>query len=284
MTATRLAVTGSTGRLGGRVARLLADRDVEQRLVVRDPSRAPELPGTTLAQASYGDAQAVRRALDGCTVALMVSASESATRVDEHRSFVDAAKAAGVRHLVYTSYYGAAADATFTLGRDHFATEEHIRSSGMTWTFVRDSLYLDFFPLMAGEDGVIRGPAGDGRLAAVALDDIAAALVAVLLDPDSHAQQTYSLTGPAALTLSEVAETMADCLDRPFSFRDETLEEAYSSRAEYGAPDWQLEAWVSTYTAIASGELAALTDDVERLTGRTPRSLRDVLTGAAVTD
>jgi len=276
-----LGITGSTGNLGGRIARLLAGREVAQRLVVRDPSRAPCMPGSTTAQASYGERDAVRRALDGLSTVLMVSGSESATRVAEHKAFIDAAADAGVQHLVYISFYGAAPDATFTLARDHYATEEHIRASGMAWTFLRDNLYLDFFPLLAGEDRVIRGPAGDGRVAAVAQDDIAEAAVTVLLDAAGHAGAAYDLTGPEAITLSEAADVMSRVLGRTYTFHDETLEEAYASRASYGAPDWQVDAWVSTYTAIASGELAGVTDDVHRLTGRQPRSLADVLTEGA---
>jgi NAD(P)H dehydrogenase (quinone) len=272
-----LAITGSTGNVGGRVARLLAARQVEQRLLVRSPAKAPSLPQTEVVQASYADQDAVRRALTGVDVALMVSGSESEDRLAEHRSFVDAAAEAGVRHLVYTSFYGAAADATFTLARDHHHTEQHIERSGMSWTFLRDNLYLDFFPMLAGEDGVLRGPADDGRVAAVAQDDIAAVATAVLLDPTSHEGRTYDLTGPEAITLSEAAGTMSRILGRDYSFRDETLEEAHASRASYGVPDWQVEAWVSTYTAIASGELSGVTGDVERVTGRAPLSLADVL-------
>jgi uncharacterized protein YbjT (DUF2867 family) len=246
---------------------------VEQRLLVRSPAKAPSLPQTEVVQASYADQDAVRRALTGVDVALMVSGSESEDRLAEHRSFVDAAAEAGVRHLVYTSFYGAAADATFTLARD----QQHIERSGMSWTFLRDNLYLDFFPMLAGEDGVLRGPADDGRVAAVAQDDIAAVATAVLLDPTSHEGRTYDLTGPEAITLSEAAGTMSRILGRDYSFRDETLEEAHASRASYGVPDWQVAAWVSTYTAIASGELSGVTGDVERVTGRAPLSLADVL-------
>ena len=272
-----LGVTGVTGRLGGRVARLLAAAGAEQRLVVRNPSRAPLLPGATVAEASYLDRDAVRRALDGLDVVLMVSAAEAEDRLDEHRAFVDAAADAGVRHLVYISFFGAAPDATFTLARDHHVTEQHIEQSGMAWTHVRDNLYADFIPALAGADGVIRGPADDGRVSAVAQDDVAAAVTAVLLDPAPHEGRTYSLTGPEALTLSEAAATMSRVLGRPCTFVDETVEEAYASRASYGAPGWQLDAWVSTYTAIASGELAAVTGDVERLTGHVPMSLADLL-------
>src|SRR5829696_9460854 len=120
-----LAVTGSTGWLGGLVARDLAQQGVAQRLLVRDVTRAPNLPNSVVAQCSYGDFDAARRALRGVQTLFIVSASESPDRLAEHRAFVDAAAAAGVRHVVYLSIVGAALDATFTLARDHGATEEH---------------------------------------------------------------------------------------------------------------------------------------------------------------
>ena len=272
-----LGITGSTGHLGGRIARLLAAEGVEQRLVVRTPAKAPRLPGTTVVQASYADGAAVRRALEGLDTVLMVSAAEAEDRLHEHYTFVDAAAAAGVRRLVYTSFYGAAADATFLLARDHHLTEQHIERSGMVPTFLRDNLYADFFPQLAGADGVIRGPAGDGRVAAVAQDDIAAAATAVLLDPTAHEGRAYDLTGPAAITLTEAAATMSRVLGRDYSFVDETPAEAYASRSTYGAARWQVDAWVSTYTAIAAGELAGVTGDVELLTGRPATSLEELL-------
>ena len=185
-----LAVTGSTGRLGGRVAALLAQDDLALRLVCRDPSRAPAI-GAEVVAATYGDARAMTAALGGVRTLFLVSAAEDAERLAQHRAAVDAAAAAGVEHVVYTSFLGAAPDATFTLARDHAATEEMLRASGMSWTFLRDALYADFLPLMVGEDGVLRGPAGDGRVAAVATDDVAAAAVAVLRDPAAHAGRTY---------------------------------------------------------------------------------------------
>jgi NAD(P)H dehydrogenase (quinone) len=125
------------------VARLLAAAGVSQRLLVRDPSRAPALPAADVVVAgSYGDAP--RRALEGVNVLLMVSAQESADRLSQHLAFVDAAAAAGVRHIVYTSFLGASPTATFMLARDHWATEEHVRASGMAFTFLRDSLYNTF--------------------------------------------------------------------------------------------------------------------------------------------
>ncbi|KAB2808974.1 SDR family oxidoreductase [Pimelobacter simplex] len=270
---TTLAVTGATGGLGGRVARALAARGVAQRLLVRDPARAPQLPGATVARTTYDDRGAAVAALDGVRTLLMVSAAETEDRLAEHRAFVDAAAQAGVEHVVYTSFYGAAPQATFTLARDHWFTEEHLRASGMGFTFLRDNLYLDFLPHMVGEDDVLRGPAGDGRLAAVSRDDIAASALAVLLAPGEHVGATYDLTGPEALTFAEIAAVIASHTGRPVTFHDETVDEAYASRRRWEAPPWQYDAWVSTYTAVAAGELAGVTDHVARLTGRAPTGL-----------
>ncbi len=273
----RIAVTGATGVLGGFVARNLAEHGVSQRLLVRTPSKAPDLPDTTVHQFSYSDQSAATAALNGVHTLFMVSASESADRLDQHRSFVDAAVAAGVQHIVYTSFIAASPDATFTLARDHYVTEEYIKASGISWTFLRDSFYIDFMEALVGEDGVIRGPAGDGRCAIVAREDVARAAAAVLVAPDAHEERTYDITGPEALTMDEVAATISRVRDRSVKFHDETLEEAYASRSTYGAPDWQLDAWVSTYTAIGTNVMAPVSTAVEDLTGQAPLTLEEFL-------
>ncbi|GAA1767683.1 SDR family oxidoreductase [Pseudarthrobacter sulfonivorans] len=272
-----LAVTGSTGGLGGMVARQLADVGQAQRLLVRDAGRAPELEGADPLVFSYADSDLARQALEGVKFLFMVSAAEAEDRLQQHYSFIDAAAAAGVQHVVYTSFYGAAPDSVFTLGRDHYATEARIRASGMDFTFLRDNFYLDFLPLLTGEDGVIRGPAGNGVVSAVAREDIARCAVAVLRDPALHVGATYNLTGPEEITLARAAEVLTAETGRSITYHPETVEEAYASRASYGAPPWQVDAWVSTYTAIAAGELAGLSPDVHALTGRDPLSLAEFL-------
>lgn len=261
-----IAVTGATGQLGGRVARRLAAAGVPQRLLVRDPARAPELPGAQVATAGYAEADALKAALSGVDTLLLVSATETPGRVGLHTATVDAAVAAGVRRIVYTSFLGAAADCTFTFGRDHFHTERHIRAAGVAFTFLRDSLYLDFMPLLAGADGVIRGPAGDGRVGAVARDDVADVAAAVLLG-DGHEGRTYDLTGPQAFALAEVAEELSKAAGREVTYQPETLEEAYASRASFGAPDWEVAGWVTSYAAIGAGELDAVSDTVASVAG-----------------
>ena len=189
---------------------------------------------------------------------------------------MEAAVAAGVERLVYTSFLGAAPDCTFTFGRDHFHTENLIREAGIGFTFLRDSIYLDFVPFLAGADGVIRGPAGDGRVAAVARDDIADVALAALLS-DEHAGAAYELSGGEAFTMTEAAEIITRETGREVRFVNETLEEARESRRPSGAPDWEIEGWVTTYAAIAAGELDVVTDDVERIAGHPPMTLVELL-------
>lgn len=273
-----IAVTGSTGRLGGLVARSLSTSGHPLRLLVRNPNRAPSIDNTTLVPADYSDFDAAAQALDGIDVVFMVSAHESQDRVDVHRRFIDAACAAGVSHIVYTSFLGAAPDAVFTLARDHWATEQHISSSGLTHTFLRNSFYLDLLPHMVGTDGVIRGPAGAGRLAGIAVSDIAEIASSILEEPTHHRGTTYELTGSEPLDFDQIASTLSRSSGHSSTFHNETIDEAWESRrSAFGAPDWQIDAWVSTYTAIASGAYGWVSPDTAKLLGREPMTLADVL-------
>ncbi|HTF58393.1 MAG TPA: SDR family oxidoreductase [Actinomycetes bacterium] len=278
MSGADVVVTGVTGGLGGRVARRLAERGVGQRLVARDPGRAPELAGAEVAAGSYDDRDSLRLAFDGAGTLFMVSASEDPDRLRLHANVVGAATDAGVERIVYTSFFGAAPDCSFTFGRDHWHTEELIKGGGLRFTMLRNNLYLDFLPLMVGADGVIRGPAGDGRVAAVARDDIADVAAAVLLEGgDRHDGRSYDLTGPEALTMAEAAQRLSELAGRTVTYHPETLEEAYASRASYGAPDWEVDGWVTTYVAIANGELEAVSGDVAAVAGHPPMGLDDFL-------
>jgi uncharacterized protein YbjT (DUF2867 family) len=269
-----IGVTGATGAVGGHVATLLARRAALQRLLVRDPARAPLLTGAEVRAVprGYADGDAMAAALVGVHTLFLVPAAESADRVQEHRTAVAAAVAAGVERIVYLSFLGAAPDATFTLARHHWATEERIRGTGVRFTFLRMSMYLDFLPRMVTPDGAIAGPAGEGRLAGILRRDVGDAAAAVVADDAGHDGRTYELTGRERLSLREVAELFSSVAGRPIAFREETVEEAYASRAGL-APDWEVEGWVTSYTAIAAGELDVVTEDVLRLTGHEPGTL-----------
>jgi NAD(P)H dehydrogenase (quinone) len=177
--ASPIGITGSTGQLGGKVATCLAALGHQQRLLVRNPTRAPHLPGTQIVQASYEDGASMRAALEGVQVLFLVS-GYGPGRLEQHDSAIDAAVAAGVERIVYTSFLAAAPQATFTHAREHFLTEQRIRSTGRRYTFLRPSFYLDKAPGWFSNEGLIRGPAGNGTISWVSRDDLAGVAVAVL--------------------------------------------------------------------------------------------------------
>ncbi|MET4060974.1 NAD(P)H dehydrogenase (quinone) [Arthrobacter sp. UYP6] len=272
-----VAVTGATGALGGAVARLLAEAGIRQRLLARHTARLPELPGTPSYAFTYSDREHAARALEGVHTLFMVSAAESPYRRRDQRTFVDAAVDAGVQHVVYTSFMGAAPDAVFTLARDHWDTEEYIKSKGMDYTFLRDCMYQDSLPSFVGRDGVLRGPAGSGRVAAVARADVARTAALILADPQPHAGAVYTLTGPQALSFEEITEVLTRVTGSRISYHNETMEEALESRRVSGVEPWQIEAWVSTYTAISAGQMSRVSTDVQELTGVAPIGLEEYL-------
>ena len=275
MSKPKIAITGATGSLGGRVAQRLADREAPMRLIVRDTSRAPEFPQSEVATATYLDQAAMVRALEGIETVFFVSGFEAKDRLEQHKSAVDAFVRAGVKRVVYTSFVNAAPDATFTFARHHYHTEQYMEEAGLRFVALRDNLYMDLLPHFV-TDSVILGPAGDGKFAPVARDDIADVAAAVLLD-DDHPTARYDLTGPELLTMAEVAELLSETSGEPIRFVDETLEEAYASRAKFGAPDFEVEGWVTSYYAINVGEMAVVSDAVQRIAGHPPVSFREFL-------
>jgi NAD(P)H dehydrogenase (quinone) len=270
-----IVLTGATGALGGRIARQLADREVPLRLVARDPARAPELPGAEVVRADLGDEGAMAAALEGARTLLLVSAGESPDRQQLHEVPVRAARAAGIERVVYTSFLGAAPEASFPYARDHAHTEAAIRDAGLALTALRDSLYADIVPHLVGEDGAIRGPAGRGRCAWVAREDVARLAVEVLLD-DAHADRIYDVTGPEPLDLHETAAELGGVTGRrDLRYVPETVAEARRSRA--GVEPWLIEGWIGSYLGIATGEIGVTSHTIEAVTGRRPWTFAEFL-------
>lgn len=270
-----IAITGVTGHVGGMVAERLADQGANLRLIARDAAGAPPIPGAELATADdYGTTDAMAKALSGVDTLFFVSGRETENRLLQHYSVIDAAVATGVTRIIYTSFCGAAPNATFTLARDHYATEQAIEQSGMAFVFQRQNLYADVLPRWADSEGVIRGPAGDGHFVPVTRSDVADVAVALLLD-DSRDGQTINVSGPERVSMRHLANRLSVITGKFFEFRHESIDDAYASRAHFDAPQWQLDAWVSTYLAIAEGELDVISDAVAELTGRPATTFED---------
>lgn len=274
---TTIAITGVTGKLGGYLASELNQLGIESRHLARSPEKAQKYDNAELVQSFYDESDQTIKSLTGIEVLFMVSARESLSRLEEHKALLRAAQKAGVKHIIYTSFMNARPDATFTLARDHAWTEAYIKELGFKYTFLRDNFYQDMFLEIAEQASLLRGPAGQGKVSALLRSDVVAVALRILQEPAKWENQTLNLTGPQALSLEEMAALLTQYLGKEVTYYDEGLEEAYEWRKQWPVEDWQYDAWVSTYTAIAKNELSLVSNDIERVLGRPATSLQDFL-------
>jgi uncharacterized protein YbjT (DUF2867 family) len=240
-----ILVTGAAGKAGSAVVRAFARRGAPVRAVVRDPARAPwlaELPGVTVVAGDLRRAATLGPALEGVQRALLIS-SPREEMVDTQLSFIDAAQAAGVPHIV--KFSGRAESLgfdpeVFRGTRWHGQVERYLERSGLAWTHLRPSQFMqNYLPsAVTGVDPATRQlvtSIGGAQLAPVDIDDIAEIAVAVL-HSDGHEQRAYTITGPEALTMPEIAARISDATGSTFRQVEETFDEQRRRYAAAGLP------------------------------------------------
>ena len=136
---------------------------------------------------------------------------------------------------------------------------------------------MDFFVDMCREYGEIKGPAGNGKVSAVVRSDVSEVAAKILENPEKWENQTLNMTGPEDLTMEEITKLASKYLGKEIKYIDETVDEAYESRKIWKAEQWEYDSWVSTYTAIAEGEQAGISNDIEKVLGRKATSLMEYL-------
>ena len=273
----KIAVTGVTGNLGGMVSRLCKKNGIEVRNLARNVEKAEKLGFSNVFKSNYDKSGDTVKSLEGIEVLFMVSGSENPNRVQQHKDFIDAAKIAGVSHVIYLSFYNASKNSIFTLGRDHYATEEYIKENGFKYTFLRDNFYADFFVDLCKEYGEIKGPAGNGKVSAVVRSDVSEVAAKILENPGKWENQTLNMTGPEELSMTEIVKAVNEYFGKEIKYIEETVEEAYESRKIWKAEQWEYDSWVSTYTAIAENEQSGISNDIEKVLGRKATSLAEYL-------
>lgn len=273
----KIAVTGVTGNLGGIVSGLCKKNGIEVRNLARNVEKAEKLGFSNVFKSSYDKSEDTVKSLKGIEVLFMVSGSENPNRVQQHKDFIDAAKIAGVSHIIYLSFYNASKNSIFTLGRDHYATEEYIKENGFKYTFLRDNFYADFFVDLCREYGEIKGPAGNGKVSAVVRSDVSEVAAKILENPGKWENHTLNMTGPEELSMTEIVKAVSEYFGKEIKYIEETVEEAYESRKIWKAEQWQYDSWVSTYTAIAENEQSGISNDIEKVLGRKATSLVEYL-------
>jgi NAD(P)H dehydrogenase (quinone) len=293
----RIVITGASGNYGrGLTDRLIeAGRAQDLILITRSPDRLADRvgQGCTVRYGDFDKPETLADAVQGAEKILLISGTRVGARVVQHKAAIDAAAAAGVRHIAYTSFIGIDDPANpAEVRHDHIETERLIRASGMAWTMLRDAHYADAMILMAGpgvmQSGQWLSNAGEGLEAMVWRDDCIASAAAVLLG-EGHEGQVYNITGPELQTFREVAALMAQITARPVAYVSATDEEQYAMFDAMGIPrrpvddqsvagiPWNSDDMVTFGQAIREGFLEVCTDDVERLTGRKARSVRAMI-------
>ncbi len=281
-----IAVTGATGHLGRLVvAQLLEKRPATEIIAaVRSPERARDLgaAGVQVRQADFDHPETLDAAFRGVEKLVLISASEPGKRARQHAAAIAAAKAAGVRQLVYTSLLHADTSG-ISLAAEHLATETALRATGIPFVILRNGWYLENYTETLGsalEHGVLLGAAKEGRIAAAARADFAAAIVAVLTTP-GHEGKVYELAGDAAFTMTELAAEVARAAQKPITYNDMPASKYAETLLGFGLPAPIAEMLASADEGIARGELDDRSGDLRRLIGRSTTPLAEAV-GAGV--
>jgi NAD(P)H dehydrogenase (quinone) len=284
-----LLVTGASGQLGRGVVRHLleAQRIAPSRIIAttRNPESLADLAalGVTVRSADFNDLVSLEKAFEGADRVLIISTGEldlkSDRRLKQHQAAVAAAKAAGVSHLLYTSMPNPEPGSPVLFAGDHYGTEQAIKASGIPYTIFRNGWYQENL-FMALPHAIASGQwytsAGDGRIAHAARDDMAAAIAAGLAS-DSTESTTYTLTGPQAYTTAEIAALVSEVTGKPLEIvqlPDDALTEGVKAA---GIPEEFARVIVSFDANTRSGRIAMVTDALETLSRRKPRSLKQFL-------
>ena len=292
----KIIVTGASGQFGSAAAGMLLEQVAAEDLVLL--SRTPENlanfaeTGAQVRRADFDDPASLLPAMEGGERLLLISTVRVGSRVEQHTAAVEAAKARGVKHVVYTSLLGVRTPGNPSVeGFDHIATERMIEASGLAYTHLRNSLYAEAVATAMAMPALLAGHkpenSGAGRVPIVSRDDCVATAVGVLTQ-DGHADKAYDVTGPEFWTLPDAMALVSEMSGKPIEIEpvdDEGMFAYFDSlgvarKASEVVPDgpipWASEGMVTFGQSIREGFMDIASDDVERITGRKPRTLRSV--------
>lgn len=276
-----IGLIGATGMTGRALVAALKEKGAAFRCLVRDPAKAAETLGSDveLVQADLADAASIEAGLQGCDK-LFVLSGHSPVMVEQQLNAVNAAKAAGVNHIVKLSggSFIIKEDTPAMIGRGHWQIEQEIRGSGLDWTFLRPGFFMQNFLNMAeaikGMGKVMMPVPGDVGLGMIDVRDTADA-AATILTTDGHAGQVYELSGPD-VTPAEAVAAIGEAIGKEITFVPVPMEGAIGAMKERGMPDWLVDHQSTLMGIAAAGDMASYgNNQIETLAGHAPRTPAD---------
>lgn len=279
-----IAITGATGLLGQHVIESLLKTVPASQIVaiVRNPAKATALSqqGITVRQADYSDEAAFTTALQGIDKLLLISSSEVGQRAPQHRNVINAAKAAHVKFIAYTSLLHADTS-PLGLADEHVATEQMLAESGIAYALLRNGWYTENYLASAPaalEHGVFIGAAGEGKIASATRADYAAAAARVISE-DGHAGKTYELAGDAGWTLSQLAAELAKQSGKKVVYQNLSEADFAAALKGVGLPAGLADMLADSDTGASKGGLFDDSHTLSKLIGRPTTSLADSVKG-----
>jgi len=270
-----LLVTGATGTTGMEVLRALKDRGVAARALVRDETKAHHLRdlGFEPATGDLGDPRTLGPALDGVERAYLVSPA-GPMQSELEQTFLDAAKAAGVKHVVKLSVIGASPEAPLRFARSHATVEHALKESGMAWTLLRPTAFMQNTLAWGPQlhDGTFYSPVPDAAVSIVDARDVAEVAAAALTD-EAHEGKSYGLSGPEAVSYREQARRVFAAAGREVTVEEVPVEELKRELVRAGVPPWNAEGLAEQFELYAGGGATMVTSGVQDALGRPPRDL-----------
>jgi len=282
-----LLVTGASGLNGGAIVRRLSAQGVPVRALVRNLARAADLAtlrGVEVVEGDMARSETLVEPLRGVDRAMLTSSSDP-VMLEVQSNFIDAAKRAGVEHVVKLSGIMPEVDSDFRFARMHGQIEQHLEASGMAFTHLRAGEFMQAYFRQVrsiAAHSAIRIPMADARIASIDVADIADVAVIVLTSP-GHAGQTYPLTGPDALSMADVAQHLSTAIGKPVRYVDVSPDDYLAANLANGMPAYTAEALVELYAERRAGKESRVYPTAEQLLGHPARSFLEFATLHAAT-
>jgi uncharacterized protein YbjT (DUF2867 family) len=272
-------VTGSTGTIGTELVRLLSEANAPTRAVYRSARKTQSLRGVVWSRADLHDDAVFEPVLAGTTRLFVLSGNDPGFGELQIRT-IRAAERLRVDHVVKLSALGASNHSSSGIAREHWEVEQVLQQSTMTWTILRPHSFMQNWLGEVAEsvrkEDAIYSPIADGRVPYIDTRDIAAVAREALLNPELHAGRRYFLTGGEAVGFADVAEALSEATGRRVTYRPISMEEARSRMQARGLRAELIDATLALYAyQKAGGPTAKVSDSVERILGRPPRTIRD---------